>query len=290
MLDLRRRVNAAHSWYVLRRVERQPVTDRTLVLARHWSGSVQQFYHFLLGYALPLALWVETTGHRRVAVRDCGPMNPWFGLIESSVDMSILPPHHALNWMISRRTPSVVVEGMDHPLKLRRSRLIAGRDAWLRLAGIAPIEAGRSVLVIDRASSDSFYHGPDAENPMSGAERRSVPNLAEMVGRLPLGVRVTVSDLAGVPPAEQIESMRGVGVLVGQHGAGLAHMVWMARGSTVIEIKPPLPEVAVETFERLATCLGHTYIVVPQADVHAPIAEEALRSAFVAAGIPVEGV
>jgi hypothetical protein len=289
VLDIRRRANEAHSRYVLWRLERAPVTDRTLVIARHWSGSVQQFYHYLLGYALPLGAWVEKTGTREVAVRDCGPMNPWFEMIGGSVDIKILAPPGALNWMVGRRTPSVVVEGMDHPLRFKRSRLVAGRDAWLRLAGVAPVEPGSSVLVIDRASSDPFYHGPGAENPMSGSERRSVPNLAEIIGRLDVRVPVTIRDLAGMTPVDQIELLRGVGVLVGQHGAGLAHMVWMAPGSTIVEIKPPLPPVAVETFERLAKCLGHTYIVVPQSDPHAPVVEADVRSALVAAGVPVAG-
>jgi capsular polysaccharide biosynthesis protein len=69
-------------------------------------------------------------------------------------------------------------------------------------------------------------------------------------------------------------------VLVGQHGAGLANMVFMKPGGTVIEIHPPLPGEAILTFKRMARACGHDYRIVPQSATHAPV-DESLLSAVV---------
>lgn len=64
-------------------------------------------------------------------------------------------------------------------------------------------------------------------------------------------------DLAALPFAEQIRIVRNSDVLVGVHGAGLTHGLWMRERSVMVEI---LPEgFTHKGFRNLAGALGHSY-------------------------------
>lgn len=269
----------------IRLARRRRRRERVLIVATHWAGSVQQFYHFLLGYLAPSASWVERTGESRLFVRDCGPMNPWFEAMDARVDIQVLPPGVALEVFASRSSRVAVVRGLDNPDRFNGRKLLTARGALLSLLGLdGPVDAS-GVLVIDRASSEDFYHGPNSETDMSGSERRSVPNLVDAITGLDLTEDVTIVDAARLDPREQVQSVLQVRTLVGQHGAGLAHMLWLQQGSTVIEILPPLPPEAIDTFAKLAKALGHMYIMVPQESVHSPVDPTLLRAAFAQAGL-----
>lgn len=265
------------------RAKRRAYNDRVLVVADHWDGSVQVFYHFLLGYFAPLAAWVQRTGSSRLLVRDCGPMNAWFESISDQLDVQIIKPGVALHAIVGNHIRSQIVQGLDHPGRHRKRKLIAATNAMRSLIPDVQVD-GAPVLIIDRQSSDAFHRGPESETEMSGSQRRSVPNLAaECSQRLrPFSYRLV--DSAHMTPGEQIAYASACRILVAQHGSGLTHMLWMPPGSTVIEIHPPLPPEAINIFRLLAQTLGHRYVRIDQSDVHAPVDGEvlvsAIRSAF----------
>lgn len=253
-------------WRATRRARR----DRVLVVADHWDGSVQVFYHFLLGYFAPLALWLRRTGTSRIAVRDCGPMNVWFGKLPDELDVQIVKPGVALHSIVGHHTRFQVVTGLDHPLRHKRKKLVAAIEAMRSLVSVEAVDS-IPILVVDRQTSDDFHSGPESETEMSGARRRSVPNLAHVCneGLDPASYRLV--DMAHVAPGDQIAYASASRILVAQHGAGLTHMVWMPTGSAIIEIHPPLPAEAVDIFRNLAKVLGHRYERIEQSDVHAPV-------------------
>ncbi len=256
-----------------RRTNRAQYLDRTLVLANHGEGSVQHFYHFFLGYFMPLCLWLDRTGASKISVRDCGPMNIWFDLLTEPTDLEIVPPGSALHAVIGHRTKQVILQGMDDSNKFSHKTLRAGIGSVRELLKIDPLNtaAKYTTLVVDRATSEDFHHGTESEIHMSGRERRHVPNLGEIADDPTIGEVIEVVDFARISPRQQIELTQGANVLVGQHGAGLAHMLWMPPGSRVIEIAPPLPVQVDKIFERLAAALGHRYLRLPQEGAHAPI-------------------
>ena len=261
------------------RAKRQAYNDRVLVVADHWDGSVQVFYHFLLGYFAPLAAWVQRTGNSRLFVRDCGPMNVWFKNLSDQVDVQIIKPGVALHAIVGDRTRSQIVQGLDHPGRHRKRKLLAAVNAVRSLIPDAHVN-GAPVLIIDRQSSDAFHSGPESETEMSGCQRRSVPNLAEECSRHLNPSSYRLVDSAHVTPGEQIAYASACRILVAQHGSGLTHMLWMPPGSTVIEIHPPLPPEAVDIFRLLAKTLGHRYVRIDQSDVHAPVDGGVLVSAI----------
>ena len=243
------------------------------MLANNWDGSVQQFYHFLLGYFMPLCLWLDKTGADKISVRDCGPMTPWFGLLTDRVDIEIMPPGSALHVVIGDLTSHVVLEGMDDPQEFSSKALKAGSHSILQRLNILMTSEHQTerILIVDRATSEDFYHKHGSETHMSGKERRHVPNLIDLKAALTDRHDVEVVDLARVSAPDQIRLAQRATTLVGQHGAGLIHMLWMPPKSHVVEISPPLPPQVEDIFQKIAYTLGHSYHRIDQESVHAPV-------------------
>lgn len=261
------------------RPKRKP---RVLLVPNQWDGSVQEYYHFLLGYLGPVLVWLERHPGAPIAMRDCGPMQPWIDTLLGKENLEILNPGAMLHLFASKRHRSRVLRGFDDPSHFDPSHLQAFRRIALARAGLSNSTHTTRITVIDRASSGDFNASPAAEVPASGAAVRSVPNLRDVVGApgfLPASRSVDVVDAAHMEPVEQMRLFSSTSLLVGQHGAGLANMLWMPRGSAVVEILPPSPPWVAPIFSNLAAALGHRIVVVPQDDPHAPVDADALATA-----------
>jgi hypothetical protein len=270
---LRQGFNRLVGGFQSKNTNRREYHTRTLVLANHWDGSIQQFYHFILGYFMPLSLWLDETKDSQIAVRDCGPMNIWFQAVGPYPDIEVIPPGSALHAVLGDRMKHEILHGMDDPNAFNQRKLRAGAQSIKnRLSVLDSAEESQlEILIVDRATSENFYHGPESETHMSGRERRHVPNISEIADLPSYRSRSEVVDFAQMTPKLQIEKSMQATILVGQHGAGLVHMLWMPRGSHVIEIAPPLPSQVGKIFEKLALTMGHSYSRILQNDVHAPI-------------------
>jgi len=175
-----------------------------------------------------------------------------------------------LNVVIGDLMSHVVLEGMDDPRKFSPTTIQTGARSILQRLKILPVTESRSerILIVDRATSEHFYHEHGSETHMSGKERRHVPNFNDLQAALSESHEVELVDLARVSPKDQIHLVQQATTLVGQHGAGLAHMLWMPSNSHVVEISPPLPSQVERIFQDLAGSLGHTYQRVEQKGVH----------------------
>lgn len=260
-------------------IRRKP-KGRVAVVPNQWSGSVQQYYHFLLGYLAPVLLWLDDNGTERITLRDCGPMNPWFEVLDDVTNVELMQVGHFLHVYAGKLQPSIVLRGMDYPDSFDPKRLARFRMRMHELLDV-PTTSATATTVLVRTPANPFYFTPESEIDLAGAERRSVPNLAEWGAATALPVDVI--DSAAMSAHEQVAVSSATRVLVGQHGAGLTNMVFMPPGGTVIEIHPPLPQEAVNTFRSLAAACGHTYATVAQRDVHAPVDTANLESAIKAA-------
>jgi len=67
--------------------------------------------------------------------------------------------------------------------------------------------------------------------------------------------------MADLPIADQIAAAAGAKVIAGPHGAGLAHILFAARGAKIVEILPIMDGAYALRFNyaRLSTALGHDY-------------------------------
>lgn len=249
------------------RIASEPV----VLIPNQWNGSVQQYYHFLLGYLAPIHRWITQNPGIPIAVRDCGPMNRWFDVFRPETDIEVMTVGDVLHILAGDLQPHRVLRGMDFPTEFRASDLHPFATVTRSIAA-QRVEAAPTpvdVLVTDRASSDDFFASPAAEWPESGSQKRSVPNLNDVVSTwTDLDVRVLDGATSGI--YEQILLHSTAKVLVGQHGAGLTNMLWMAPGSAVVEILPPMPDDATDIFGNLARALGLHHFIVTQDSVHSP--------------------
>lgn len=270
----RQAVNTISVRFDLWRQRNRAYRARTLLVANHWDGSVQQFYHFFLGYYLPVCQWMKDHPGQPVVVRDCGPMNVWFEALQDNHELEIVPPGSALHMVVGRRLQHRVLRGLDDPNTFDARRIRRGAQAVAALLGVerTPVGSGdKLTLIVDRASSESFYQRRESETHMSGQERRSIPNLFELPRMLDEATAPTLVDLAQIAPRDQIAIAGRASTLIGQHGAGLAHMIWMTHPAKIIEIAPPLPPQVDSLFEQLARALGHSHYRIFQDHTHASI-------------------
>ena len=70
-------------------------------------------------------------------------------------------------------------------------------------------------------------------------------------------VKVQMVNFAAIPLAEQLKVIRGTDILVGVHGAGLTHAMFLPPDSALVEILPA--EFQHKGFRNLAQMLGHRY-------------------------------
>lgn len=251
---------------------------RTVLIPNQWNGSVQQYYHFLLGYLAPIFEWTAKNPGREIGVRDCGPMNRWFDLLRPETDVEIMTVGDVLHVLAGNLQPNQVLRGMDYPDSFSKRDISAFADRTRAIASQRyqqPQRDSPSIVVSDRTSSDEFFATPAAEWPESGSQKRSVPNLGE-TARSWQRSDLRVLDGATTDMLEQILLHSSAQVLVGQHGAGLTNMIWMQPGAHVVEILPPMPTDAGGIFAHLADALGLRYTVIAQDSLHAPIDAELL--------------
>jgi hypothetical protein len=184
--------------------------------------------------------------------------------------------------------PALLIPSIESQFLPRGLLIRAVRVRLLERLELPLTPLHESVTLINRAPSLPFYE-TDAVVKTSGAQRRSIPNIQSLSDAVSnaLGPTVPLVSFEGehLDPASQVRVMSETTILIGQHGAGLAHMVFMARGGVVIEILPwRLRLSKVGTFFRtLARSCGHSYVAVTQESRHAPVDVEKVLKALAAA-------
>lgn len=214
-------------------------------------GSVQHYYHFLLGFLLPLMHALEDLDAdpdtEAVFVRSCGPMDRLLLELDSRKLRIIDPDLHRdpekLQALLSlpelqRRS----IEGFDSLTEFDPQPIVQAATAVRARLGAStrPGPSTPSGIVLIQRSLNPFYKSPQSEIRCNGTERRSIPNFDELRDALEAGfgpVETVILEDASL--ARQIDLFGGAGIVVAQHGAALGNMVWMDPRATVVEIFPP---------------------------------------------------
>ncbi len=258
---------------------------KTMVVPAQWNGSVEHFYHFFFGYFMPLVLWQEKTGISDFAVRNCGPMNPWFELLRENSELEFMPPGVMLQRVLTRRQEMQILRGWDDPLRFHRKSLEIFSTTVLNRVGIDSRSANsgqKRITVLDRTPSPAFFLASKSEVHASGADWRSMPNTERIADALKDLGSVTLVDAAAMSPADQVRLFARTDLLVAQHGAGLSNIVWLPTGAAVIEIKPPLAPVINEIFANLAASRAIDHASIDQDDEHAEVNPQLVHEIAVA--------
>ena len=235
-----------------------------VLAAPHW-GSVEHYYHFLLGYLLPfLAATHAERRQARFLVRDCGPMTAHFSILEEWC-VNIIDREELASLAADPR--AVAPRGFDH---VRRYRDPALRQAIAILLDLLHVRcrtpAGRDrLLLINRAAPDPYYSTDRSEVKSAGSERRSIPNIDELAEELAEDWNVSLVTLEGLSLSEQARLFRTADVIVAQHGAALANIVFCTPETRIVEIDPHRGN---SIFGDLASVIGAQYARVEQDGPH----------------------
>jgi len=250
---------------------REFFADKTLVDFELQRGQDDHYFHFLLGVFVPL---IEFLGDKEINIMmpDCGPMSR---LIHEYADkrVSILPkPLYELvraNEQLAQSVSHIVgydaVENYDASVFQRvRSHL------HTQLNRVTPLFAHKYdqqilnngfCLVVDRGNPLAYYGTVQSEYNLSGNQRRSVSNLFALYQQL-RAIRPAIYVLLELLPLwEQVFLFKHAQVVVGQHGAGLANILWAERNARVIEIGTRNDPLFFEKLSRLLDCRYEKYLV-----------------------------
>lgn len=224
-------------------------------------GSVEHFYHFFIEYFLALFELDITTGlaGNDYVVRDCGPMNVWldfaFGpdaIRKVSRDEFVLglsaglwEEEIQLESFANRDEISVDVDRFNSVVATFREKFM--------MADVEPT----GVTIIDRRPPPAFYTDGRAEIQGGGSTRRSISNLEQLTRTIAQRGQVELVDFDGMNPAEQLAIISKTKVLVGQHGAGLIHSLFMHHESTLVEFN--IDDVRQIWFQTLNVGTGRRY-------------------------------
>lgn len=275
---------------------------------RNHGGSVEHFYHFFFGYLVPLCDYLRANDRPgvRLLARSCGPMDRI--LLELEIPgLEIVPRalHRRLARSVHADPAGVVVDraGTDlgrghaaydnalisrataHLLALCKERIEPHR----RAAEAAWAARRPRLLVIERGPSDPFYATRRSERKGAAQERRHIPNHAEIIAQIEAAFGGSLSRrLEAMPLAEQIALFESADVVIAQHGAALANIVWMRPGAALLEIAPRIGGRRRPQFELLARGRGVRYAALGQVHAHAAVPPErvvhALRPLLIGGG------
>ncbi|QQL45225.1 glycosyltransferase 61 family protein [Sulfuriroseicoccus oceanibius] len=247
------------------------------------GGSVEHYYHFLLGFLVPLLEVRDERDETTFFVRSCAVMDR---LLREVVRDRMVVVDRDVHQRIGEGMASMGVEGYDTPvaydrdvfLRARRTveSLLRGRIEALRAEFVSGLAPDRPVIVlIDREAPHAFYQSEHCEIRGAGASRRSIPNGAELESALAAEssnvLRVSLEEHS---LAWQFALFSLADVVVAQHGAALANLLWCRPSAAVVEIHPDDMAPQLEDkgfFSRLSGCLGLTYEQVRQHGSHGAV-------------------
>ncbi|MEP2715659.1 glycosyltransferase family 61 protein [Pseudophaeobacter sp.] len=277
-------------------LKQQPLDGVHLSLVND-HGSVQHFYHFMMGFMVPLVhIWpdvVAKSAGRPVFVRSCAVMDPILKALQLE-GLQILPApiHRSLgektDWRrkLGHRLDHVSTPGFDTPAKYDPAVFQAVRERLFDQLGpeiaaerdlLAPLfqGAGPKILIIDRLPPAAFYSSEASEVKGAGSERRSVENMGELAdfarSRFDAVASVT---LEGRSLAAQMALFSMADVIVAQHGAALANLLWAQKGAYTVEILAKEHETAnlmPHYFSKLAAAMGLQHDFLQQTTDHGPV-------------------
>lgn len=233
----------------------EKANGRKILLRPHnFAGHLTHYHHFFGGVMLPLLEWTSVGVVSKadvVAIRDCGPMNTEMEQWAEILGLRIVPVPHCL---LSPLAACGLLEAWDAPgydFSFREDwyprKMIVGkiRNHVFRLMDSASPDsqsrrsANPKIVIIARGKPDPFYKSRKADTKTSGAERRSIPNLDELVDHLSdLSPDVAVAYLENMKVSDKVRIFRDADLVVGQMGAGLNNALWMKPDSALIEILP----------------------------------------------------
>lgn len=239
--------------------------------------SVQHYYHFLLGFLVPLVHRLDkakqSNSDIQFLIRSCGPMDRHVESLNYK-NLIIVKQKQSIDTIkLNHKISIEYLYGFDDPRFYSKSAFIEAKNIIKeRLKKDFDFFKDRKcyeTILINR-SIDNFYNSPLSEIKTSGIQRRSISNF----DALEILVKEKCNDtqvliLENTTLAEQIFIFENTRKVIAQHGAALTNLIF-CNNTKVIEI---IPEhmTAVGFFSELAFVLGLQYASHVTNNNHAPV-------------------
>lgn len=258
-----------------------------LVVFRNQAGSIEHYYHFLLAVLLPLANYMENVRHSHAEkgflVRSCGPMDrmlrelnfPGLIILPKEEHVLISKASHiegrplyrdelyGLDFNKGDYPPAAI---FHHAVDVLKRHLAPSIDKHTQRLSERFDPGAKRIILINRGS-DPYFNSPQAEKQTSGHDRRSISNFEEVhkavqtTNASSLAVFLEQTSLS-----EQIALFSLADIVIAQHGAALANIVFCKPGTRVIEIAPL--GFRTKCFPPLSNILKLDHILVRQTEIH----------------------
>ena len=194
-------------------------------------GTIEHYYHFVFDLLLPLSRIVDKISDQRSFTIS------YFGPLSSQLK-EIIPNQVS----IINETPNqyLTLLGMNpncmNRCKFDFDSLINRVNRTFRYNE----GAKRDMIILIERKVPNQYYLKEAINKRGGSVRRSIKNHDDLKFMLQLELHgdyqfknLVLEDMS---IADQINCFRSCVLVIAQHGAGLANIIWMKKGSFVIEI------------------------------------------------------
>jgi hypothetical protein len=241
--------------------------DKTILLFKNRNGSIEHYYHFLFGCFFPLIHFLEEHDGP-VVMRDAGPLtrllidydDPRIHIIPWDLQRELFHEYRSCrgiqtlwgydnrdfyDWTVFQKVREVVFR-----------RLQAQQSSLEQKFQHLPEQF---ILFIDRGEAPPFYRVHKKYGPKSaGRDRRSTPNLKEVVQQTQSSFPSICVELESMPFWDQVYLFRRARMIVGQHGAGLSNWIWAENSRSFIEITGERRETKTN-FRALANVMQQPY-------------------------------
>ena len=237
--------------------------------SKNYSGSYQHYYHFLLGYLLPLVNWLylekNFLKYKKIFIEDTKVMNkhiknvfPKKVEILSKDNRSEIFNNKTLLGFDNRYNyPSNKIKKSNKKLK----EILLDKKSFNKSINFN-FKKRNKVLVIDRGEPDDFYNSEECVIKDSACQRRSTPNLKN-IKELLNGFDYKFVYLEDESLINQIKLFSESDFIIAQHGAALSNIIFCNKNTVIIEIKPHKKKYDNQThFEFLSFVLGLFYFEI----------------------------
>ena len=219
------------------------------------NGSWEHYYHFIFDLLLPLSCVMDRTSEDvTFSIDGQGPL------------FKVLPQIFGKRVELNKRVGTSSVKKMNivsmNPIlaNLKNEKLDCLKENVFKCYKVKTTAVPNKVLLIERLPSDSFFN-EKAKRKGSGANRRSIKNHNEFCNMLrsKLDSRFEFHNLKleEISFEDQVKYFESAALIIGQHGAGLANVIWMQEGSNVIELGNGRKH-----FQHLCTIKKHNQFII----------------------------
>ncbi|MEO9965306.1 MAG: glycosyltransferase family 61 protein [Reichenbachiella sp.] len=203
------------------------------------DGTLDNYFHFIFDFLLPLFLIIERSPKVRIGI-------PFVNLGYQKKYLAKLFSDQVFDSsQNSGKLESIEMHGMNSLLvRSSLSQLSSFKSYVVNTLGIKLAASAKKVIVIERAAPREKMRLPNVPLSDTGSFKRNIVNhetfRAFLSENLKKEFEFVNVKLEYCSLEEQVQLFDQSILTIGQHGAGLANLIWMRASSNVLELRNDL--------------------------------------------------